>query len=221
MRGTRITYKSKGHNKDGDNRANLSSIKKEISKKDLSKAFSDPKMVFMKITDHEIYGVNKLKFKRKNFLFLEANPVTFYFSLAGDVVHQLTEAKSHLSHVLKAELSGIDTRNAKAVAFSYIFKVGSVGVIFSFLALEAFLNQQLPEYSLIKHRGKMVSRDVIQRQARFAEKLNIIIPQLDGRNFCELYPRKAKVIDKLKNLRDELTHLKQKRTDGMTVYDSV
>jgi len=51
--------------------------------------------------------------------------------------------------------------------------------------------------------------------------MNDIIPKLDGRNFCQSYPSKAKILEKLKHLRDELTHLKQKRKDGITVYDDI
>lgn len=71
-------------------------------------------MVFIKITDKEIYGVNKLKFKRKNFLLLEPNPVTFYFSLASDSVDQLDYAKNLLNTALEQEL------NAKDVMFSNV-----------------------------------------------------------------------------------------------------
>ena len=161
-KGTRITYRAKGRNPDGDNRINLAD-KRMITEDELREAFKDPKMVFMKVTDHEVFGVNKLKFKGKNFLFLEANPVTFYFSLAYDVVHQLDDAKETLERVLEAATP--DNGHGKAVAFSYIFKVGSVGVIFSFLALEAFLNQQLPDHTTFEYQGKIVSKEIIERRA--------------------------------------------------------
>lgn len=83
------------------------------------------------------------------------------------------------------------------------------------------MNQILPDYAAIEFNGKLVLKQDIQRWATFDDKLLKIIPKIEGRNFCELYPRKAETIKELKKLRDELIHLKQKRKDGMTSYDDV
>ncbi|AYL97803.1 hypothetical protein [Mucilaginibacter celer] len=110
---------------------------------------------------------------------------------------------------------------SKTVAFSYVFKVSSIGVIFSFLALEAFMNQMLPDYALINYNGKLVEKDRIQRWASFEDKINSIIPKLTNKDFGLKYPKKMGRISKLKMLRDELTHLKERRKNGFTSYDNV
>ena len=148
---------------------------------------------------------------------MEPNPVTFYFALAFDSTRQIDIAKGNLEGTLTSSaISG-----AKAQSFSFIFRVGSVIVIFSFLALEAFLNQMLPDYALIEHKGKMLTKNKIQRWSSFEDKLNTIIPNLFGKNFREQHPKKLEKIMVLKRLRDELTHLKEVNNSGFTSYDEI
>lgn len=216
--GTKITHKSLGHNPHGDNRMNLKSVRKVDNRKGLREAFSDPSLFVIYVTDHEIFAVDKLKYKRKRFLMIEPNPVTFYYSVAYDLIPQIEAAKQQLELFLSDELK---YKSSIQVVFSYVFKVSSIGIIFSFLALEAFMNQRLPDYAAIEYKGKLVTKSDIQRWATFEDKLLKIIPKLDGRNFCELYPNKAVTIKLLKTLRDELTHLKQKQMSGMPCYNQI
>jgi hypothetical protein len=216
--GTKITYKSAGHNPDGDNRANLKCVPEVDAKANLKKIFSDPLLVVIQVSDSEVFAVNKLRFKRKPFLLLEPNPVTFYFSIVYDLIPQISKAK----YQLKLFLDCGDERNPELpVVFSYVFKVASIGIIFSFSALEASMNQLLPDFKEIEFKGKLVSKNEIQRWATFDDKLIQIIPKIHGKNFCELYPKKAEVLKNMKKLRDELIHLKQKRKDGFASYNDI
>ena len=222
MVGTKITYKSLGTNPDGDNRINLKNVPRVSSKKEMRQALADPSIHFMKITDHEIFAINKLTYKKKPFLLLEPNPVTFYYSIAYDLIPQIEAARKQIEIYLNAEIGGSkEKERILQVRYSYVFKVASIGVIFSFSALEAFMNQQLPDYAGIEFNGKLLTKDDIQRWTPFGDKLQKIIPKLTGRNFCELHPTKATTIKKLKELRDELIHLKQKRKDGLTFYNEI
>ena len=83
------------------------------------------------------------------------------------------------------------------------------------------MNQMLPDYALINYNGKLVSKERIQRYATFEDKINGIIPRLSGKNFAERYPKKMVTILKLKKLRDELTHLKERKSNGFTSYNDV
>ena len=123
--------------------------------------------------------------------------------------------------LLEESLMHNSADGSKAQAFSFVFRVGSVGVVFSFLALEAFLNQMLPDYALIEYDRKMVTKDKIQRYATFEKKLKQIIPNLHNKDFQELYPKKYDKIIKLKGLRDELIHLKEVNKSGFTSYDDI
>ena len=217
MKGTRINYKGSEYNTDGDRPVDLDKIPKVKSLKELKKAIADKEMLFVHITKDKMYGINKLTYKRQKFLLLEPNPVTFYFSLAFDSIQQLEIAKKQFENSLI-----LDARDgSKAQAFSYIFKVGSVCAIFSFLALEAFLNQMLPDYALIEYEGKMVTKNKIQRWTSFEDKLSKIIPKLYGKDFGEKNPKKLEKIILLKRLRDELTHLKEIKKNGFTSYDEI
>lgn len=216
-KGTSIRYKGSEYNPDGDRPLNLKNIPSIKSVSELKKAIADKEKHFIHVTKDKMYGINKLTYKRKKFLLLEPNPVTFYFALAFDSVRQIDNAKENLENTLTSSA----VNGAKAQAFSFIFRVSSVIIIFSFLALEAFLNQMLPDYTLIEHKGKMLTKNKIQRWSSFEDKLNMVIPNLYGRNFGELYPKKLERIMKLKRLRDELTHLKEVNNNGFTSYDEV
>ncbi|MDR6784602.1 hypothetical protein ABIE26_003248 [Pedobacter africanus] len=216
MKGTKINYKGLDYNQDGDRPVDLSSVPKVTSEKQLRKVLRNKEFMYMVMGEDKLYGVNKLTYKRKHFLLMEPNPVTFYFSLAFDSLDQLENARALLSEVL------LDSPpSAKAAPFSLVFRVASVGVIFSFFAIEAFMNQMLPDYALINYDGKLVEKDTIQRWVPFDDKISRIIPDLCKKDFETRHPRKMPIIWKLKKLRDELSHLKEKRTNGFTSYDNV
>jgi len=132
MKGTKIHFKGNEYNSDGDRPVRLDSVPKINSDKQLKKILRDKNLIFFKVTDKELLGINRLKFKKKNFLMLEPNPVTFYFSLAFDAVSQLEDARNQFTNTLHKDPS------SKTAMFSYLFKVSSVGIIFSFFALEAY-----------------------------------------------------------------------------------
>ncbi|MHA4894643.1 hypothetical protein ACXZ1K_07830 [Pedobacter sp. PWIIR3] len=216
MKGTRINYKGLEYNKDGDRPVDLSSIPKVTSEKQLRKALKNKEFMFMTIGGDKLYGINKLKYKRSHFLLMEPNPVTFYFSLAFDSIEQLEKGRNLLSSaILDPSLT------EKAMPFSFVFRVASVGVIFSFFAIEAFMNQMLPDYALINFNGKLVEKEYIQRYVPFDDKIKRIIPDLCKKDFAAKFPKKFDTIFRLKKLRDELTHLKEKKTNGFTSYDNV
>ncbi len=57
-----------------------------------------------------MYAVNKLKLKNKMFLLPEGNPVTYYYSIAYDILNQIEEAKMLLLDSLekiKVNINGI------------------------------------------------------------------------------------------------------------------
>ena len=215
-RGTKIQYKGSEYNEDGDRPVNLDHIPKIKSVRELESAIDDTDMHFMHIGDDKIYGINKLSFKQHKFLLLEPNPVTFYFSLSFDSINQIELAKVNLENTLNSRADD----GQKAQAFSFVFRVGAVSILFSFLALEAFLNQMLPDHGLIEYKGKMLSKEKIERYTPFIDKLNLIIPALAGKDFCKVYPSKVDKFELLKTLRDKLTHLKEIKS-GFTSYNQV
>lgn len=222
--GTRITHKSIGHDPKEDYRWVTKVLEKEgkvfpKSEKELKKLLKDPQLHLVQLGRKDIYAVNKLKYKKTNFYLLEGNPVTYYFSIAYDVLGQKDETSLLLLDSLKKEKS--DYKWDTSVAFSYIFKVGSIGIIFSFLALEAFINQCLPDYAKIEFEGKTVDKNIIQKYLSFEDKFKIIIPKVTNKDFIKDHPRKVEVLRKLKKIRDELTHLKENRKGQFVAYENI
>ncbi len=221
--GTKITYKSLGHDPKEDYRWVSKKMNKNgkiaNSEKKLKEFLKDPKNHIIQLGRKDIYAVNKLKLKNKNFLLQEGNPVTYYYSIAYDILQQIEEARNLLLDSLDSEPSKY--RWNPAVAFSYVFKVGANSIIFSFLALEAFMNQCLPDYANIEYNGKMVDKNVIQRYSSFETKFKVIIPNVTKKDFIKEHPRKTEVIIRIKKLRDELIHLKEMRKDGLVAYEEI
>jgi len=222
--GTKISYKSIGHDPKEDYRAIVRALKKRDgmianSEKELKKLLRDPEYHFIKFGKNDIYAVNKLECQGTPFLLLEGNPVTYYYSIAYDVLPQIDEARMLLLDSLKEEFSKYKWKTS--IAFSYVFKVGSIGLIFSFLALEAFMNQCLPDYAKVEFEGKLVDKNIIQRYLSFEDKFKTIIPKVTHKDFTNEHPRKVEVLIRLKKLRDEITHLKENRKDKLVAYEDV
>lgn len=221
--GTKITYKSLSRNSKEDNSWVKKSLEKEekiaYSEKELKKLLKDPDNHFIQLSRFDIYAINKLHYKKHHFLLLEGNPVTYYFSLAYDILPQVDEARLLLTDSLTLSESKYGWK--RSVAFSYIFKIGAMGIIFSFLALEAFINQCLPDFAKIEFNGKLVTKNTIQRFLTFDDKLRKIIPKVSNKDFISEHPKKMEVLSQLKKMRDTLSHLKENRNDGIAAYDSV
>lgn len=221
--GTKITYKSLGYDSKEDYRWVTRSLKKDgkiaTSEKELKKMLKDPEIHFIQLGRKDLYAVNKLTYKGKTFLLPEGNPVTYYYSLAYDILPQIEDARLLLVDSLEKEKS--EYKWHPTVSFSYVFKVGANAIIFSFLALEAFMNQCLPDYAKIEFDGKMVDKNVIQKYTSFETKFKIVIPNVTKKEFINEHPRKMEVILRIKKLRDELTHLKEMRKNGLVAYEDV
>lgn len=220
LKGTSITYRGGKPNPEKDNRAILKDKKRNepLTDEEFKRSFYDKRDCFMHVTDDTVYAYCKLKYKKHPFILLEPNPVTFDYSVAFDVTRQLFECHSWLSQ----SLNGLNTVREKstklAVSYSYVFKVTSIGVIFSFLCLEAFLNQQLPEYEKVLFKGKLHSKAHIERYFSFDDKLEIVMA-LSGKNFSVEHPAKRKKLAVLKELRHMLTHVKALEGSGLTRYE--
>jgi hypothetical protein len=215
-KGTKIHYKGTLYNDDGDRPVNLGKSSKPFTEADIKAAFEDKELKFLHVDNERIYGIDKLKLDDKYFLLLEPNPVTFYFSLAFDSLQQIDSVKIKLKEIL----SDPSNDREKAQTFSFLFRVSSVCTIFSFLALEAFLNQCLPDYRLIEFKEKMIGKKKIQNDAYFNDKFNDIIPKLLNKNFSNEHPDESQILMNLKKLRDSLIHLKEVR-DGFTAYNGI
>lgn len=224
MAKTKITYRGSNKVPQKDIRKSMNFFEGTPSMEDgeYKKYMNKSEYAFMYITDENIYPICKLWYKRFPFLMLEPNPVTFYYSLALDSYEQSMKLHSVLRKILESPAEVDKKSSDMVVAYSMLFKVSSVCVIFSFLAIEAFMNQELPQNGPVKmNSGKDKTKESIERWATFDQKMDKILPEINGINFTIKYPNHRKVIGELKNLRDDLTHLKQKKGSGITRYEEL
>jgi hypothetical protein len=204
-KGTKITHKAYPFNEDGDHEINLPKTP-PLSEEEYNAIFDDPEHFFVHIGKGKMYGVNKLNFKGRRFTILEPNPVTFYFSLAMDAQPQIEHAHLQLENSLNNSKSSWPIE----VSYSYIFRVSALFVITAFTACEAFLNQHLPDFKEIQlSDGRLYSKeDIIYF---FFDKKLDTVNSYTGKNFSKAYPHKMKRLIFLKNLRNDLIHLKEKQ----------
>ncbi|GEM_PF-1710432 len=220
-KGTKITYRggNRKPQKEFDESLKNFSPKRTISEKRFRKLFNS-EHCFMSVTNENIYPYCKLRFKRYPFLFLEANPVTFYYSIAFDVSQQFLQCHSQMQSILKSD-TFFEMKEAKlAQVYSYMFKVNSIAVIFSTMTLEAFANQELPNHNVIEG-GIKINKESVEKNMPLSKKLHKIIPKINKVDFASKYPKKMEVIEELINLRHELTHLKKKKGSGITNYEEL
>lgn len=224
MKKTRITFRggNKIPQKDMLKSMNFFKSVPGIRADECKEYMKDPEYAFIQITNDNIYAICKLWYKNFPFLMLEPNPVTFYYSLALDSMQQAQKYQILIGNILKRDSIAQVKNSDMAVAYSTFFKVSCVCIVFSFLAIEAFMNQELPQYGpvILKHKT-IKQKENIEKWYTFDEKLDKVIPEITGKDFSLKYPKQRIVITELKNLRDNLTHLKQKKGSGMTRYEDL
>lgn len=213
-KGTKITHKPHPFNSDGDHDIKWDKTEK-VNEEDFNTIFDDPENFFMHIHEGNIYGVNKLIFRGKRFTLLEPNPVTFYFSAAYDMARQINDAYNKLEHALDK----VPNAWPVSVSYSYIFKVSSMCIIFAYSACDAFLNQRLPEYRTINIEGKELTKKDIERLA--LERKLKAVSTYTQKDFATKHPRKMKKLLELRDLRNQLIHLKEKRRGIATSYNDI
>lgn len=221
-KGTKITFREgmKTPQKDLKDFRKSLKPKKTITEKQFRKLFNDSEHSFLKITNDNFFSVCKLRYKRFPFLFLEANPITFYYSIAFDVSQQFIECHLQMKQILKSDSTFEVKQSRLAHSYTYLFKINSIAVIFSVMALEAFVNQELPTYNYLDD-GSKINRDRIEKYASLKEKMQKIIPKINKVNFGLKHPKKLEFLESLILLRNDLTHLKKKSGTGITNYEDL
>lgn len=221
--GTKITYKSLGHSPEEDYKNVIKKLNREnkvISKrKELDEIIRDPNTFLLQLGKKDLYSVNKLKYKNESFLMREGNPVTYYYSIAYDTLPQLDNFRLSLLDNIKGEKSNY--QKLIEICFSNVFKCSTIIVTFSFLALEAFINQCIPDNIKIQHGKKIIDKVNIQRYKSFNEKFEYIIPSITKKNFKEAHPKRFATILEIKRLRDDIIHLKENRTQSLVAYEEI
>jgi hypothetical protein len=217
---TIIPYTNKKVSPDADILDNIKTVK-QGSIKDVGKLLKDSSTVLFFATANELYACTTLKFKGHHIIFPEPNPVSFYYSLAKGSERDINFFRQKLLLFYTAPQKLPNALKSEVVLFSLIFKFGSVGVIFSFCAIEAFLNQLIPENYTLVRKNKTLNKEQIQRYHGFEEKLTRLVPAITGKDFALAYPKHHAVILRLKKLRDDLIHLKNNKDNREAYYTAI
>lgn len=221
-KGTKITYRGSNRKSQGD----LADFNKEfkkypkisLSEREYRKMFNDPSDMFMYITNENIYPVCKLKYKRFPFAFLEPNPITFYYSIANDLISDFEVCHENLSTIFKENIEPNMKGGRLARIFSYLYKVNSIAITFLTMALEAFANQEIPDYGTMPD-GSKINRNKVENYENLITKLEKRITRINQKNFALKYPKRMERISRLISLRHEIVHLKKKAGSGITRYE--
>lgn len=219
-KGTKITYRGANREPQED----LADFRKVfqkypvVSEKSYRDAFRDPSYAMFQITNDNVYPVNKLKYKRFPFGFLEPNPITFYYSIANDIIRDYTICHENLTTIVKEKI-GPNMKGARlAQVFSYLYKVNSIAVTFLTMSLEAFANQELPDFNVLPDGSKM-NRSKIEQYESLIKKLRKHVTKINQKNFAMVHPKRMERIESLISLRNEIVHLKKIKGSGITRYE--
>ena len=217
---TKITFTNKGGSPDKDNLENLKGIP-ELNSKQVKELLEDPDSAAFYNTEDEVYSCTILKYNGHDIIFPEPNPVSFYYSLAKGASTDIVKFRNLLDQFYKDKSKLPPNLQHDTVIFSYIFKIGSVGIIFAFSAIEALLNQLIPDDFSISRKDEKLTKVDVQGFYGFEQKFKKIIVKETGKDFRRECQQEFKIIKQLKDLRNELIHLKNNQKKNTTYYTKI
>lgn len=179
----------------------------------------------------EVVISNEVKTEKLgNFLMITPNPVCFYLSIAEEEISKFKIFLDEVNLIDKKvafpkQDGGLDVfRNLQKDELYKLFECAIKIPIFLYTALEAFSNQLIPEkYSYeIKRKGKKdrtLNREEIEQSISLKEKLSEILDRVYNVQLKKdiLW----QVLGDIKNLRDELIHLKTRSQSAVKAYNHI
>lgn len=149
----------------------------------------------------------------------EPDPVLIFFNSAYLNYATIAETKKTiLAKLLEPTLNEVIINDL----YNY-FGMTCGFVTFLFTALEAFMNQFIPDdYQHSKKGNKCIetyNKEEIQRHFTFKEKL-LVMAKISGKDFSETNEPTFQVISNLKDYRDSIVHLKQVK-EGSSAYNYI
>ena len=157
--------------------------------------------------EDEMVFCSKLEINGKELWIPEPNPVHIYFYSAFKLVSNLAKSKQNFE-IIADQLKGVPNIDT----YPYILKFFSSSSQFAFnafSAVEAFINQSIPEDVNYKSKKKgFVNKEDVERNIYFKEKSTSLMKYIFGRDIVSEKPKLYAKILELKELRDDLIHLK-------------
>ncbi len=143
---------------------------------------------------------------------IEPHPITLYFNGAQFFLKHINERKALLLLEIEKPILGLDVRKQLDATYTF-FSNFTMFVTLLYNSLEAFVNYIIPEDYEFKVEGKrnteIWNKDQIQRHFSTEKKLWEVLPVVFGKSFDKSKEGAfRKIVLKLKDCRDEITHTK-------------
>ncbi len=172
------------------------------------------------IGQDEVIFCSKLKIDNKELWIPEPNPVLIYFTEAYVMKSAIKKSKNDLNEIAR-QLNGSSNIQTYPYLLKFFAQASRI-IIFLFLSLEAFINQQTPEdVKYINKKGKTLDKSKIERYLPFDEKVDNLLPHIFKKESVADLSQVRIVLTELKDLRDKLTHLKTKQDKYRNKYREV
>ncbi|MFN3528509.1 MAG: hypothetical protein ACK417_01135 [Bacteroidia bacterium] len=164
---------------------------------------------FMQTTNKRVVMATLFKEKRKNQKLLMPLPrmPLLFLSNAYDLYKHATEILPKLENLI--DLSIREDKDHRHLVYRYLgYKFSCITSLFS--AVESFINESIPTEAMFPYEvGKQWSRDEILRYMNTEDKINKLMPFLfHPKAFAKHQPQKKEPLIRLKNIRDQIIHMK-------------
>jgi hypothetical protein len=168
----------------------------------------------------EVIFCSKLQINGKDLWIPEPNPVHIYFYNAFRLVPKLI--KSQIEFELMADqLNGSSTIETYPYLLKFISNASQF-VFNAFSSIEAFINQCIPEQISYKSKKKgVMNKEEVERHLYFKEKSTRLMKSIYSKSILDEESVTYSEIWKLKELRDNLIHLKTKNDKYRNKYREV
>jgi len=168
----------------------------------------------LKIDEMVVWGLNEddefismftLKDGRNNYIMPEPDLVVCMFEMGRQNSLRVPELRKKL-------LSSLNSTHDTFVATNEFYSSTSIAAISLINAMESFINRIIPngfKFELETAKNTTIqNKKQIERHTSFEYKIKEIIPKALGKNFHLSFPSQYNAIIALKELRDEMTHMK-------------
>ncbi len=167
-----------------------------------------------------------IKIDGNNYIIPEPDPILIMYNHAYLFYIEIDKTKKQLLEAFNFTNESTSNNIIYSqinVLYSY-FGICNGFIINLFASLEAFINHTIPEYYVYhdvkKDKTSVYNKEQIERHLSFDTKYSAIIKQIKNIDYKNKYPLKHQHIMNLKEMRDNIIHLKAKK-GGDTKYDYI
>jgi hypothetical protein len=156
----------------------------------------------------------RVEHNNKSYFFPEPNPVHLFFSNATEHFEIANQLKNDLWKLKSNEYHKLFN------SFNAFFNEITTGIIMLYTSVEAFINQHIPEnYTFIIDNKPQTKNDIEWMDIK--EKIKDYLPIIFGIKFQITNEKDYQNILKVRQIRNDLIHLKTQLTINKTFYEKL